>query len=384
MIHWPFGGSTAARTLNCPGWRQRADTVPPLPEGPYAAEGSALHHIMEQALLDDQPYAKVLSYKGRTVNGVEITDEHIDRCADALDAFQQLKDDYGMFEYEPEVGAEYNEDTGGHADFVGVTEDNCTVFIGDFKFGRGIQIEPQDNAQALFYAMVLRYGSSAADMFMQAENVVVVIIQPNDRDLPTLRVWKTDIFEVNQFERRWKAAHQLAISDDPPLNPGKHCKFCPAEAVCEARLGGAHAALLMDPEDQDRLREALNMLPDLRAWITAVEQTALRQLENGAEISGYKLVAKRAIRRWAVDEAEVYKKLSRKLGGKKAMSKASLLSPAQIEKLAKKKDVDISKQFETLVVSQSSGKAIAREDDKRPPALATDALAAALKGHGTG
>lgn len=381
MIHWRFGGSTAERTINCPGWRQLADECPEPPESPYAAEGSALHKIMEQAFLEADPIAHITAQKGKTVHGVEIDDDRLDRCLEAWRAVEELTSEHGAFEFEPEVGAEYAEDIGGHADFVAVNEANDRVFVGDFKFGRGFQISPHENAQAKFYAFALRAGSSAADMFMGCDTVSLVIIQPNDRGLPTLRVWDTTVDEINRFEREFTAAVAKAKSDNPPLKTGDHCKFCPASAVCPKRTGDAHRALLLDPEDLDLLSENLGLVAQLRDWITAVEQTALTQLERGAPVPGYKLVQKRAMAKWRYNEDTIYKKLSRKLGGKRAMTVAKLVSPAQAKQIAKKKGI-AAEVIDDLTVKQSSGFSIAHEDDKRPEAVAPAALGAALAAMG--
>lgn len=374
MTHWRFGGSTAERTINCPGWRQLADRAPTPPTSPYAHEGAVLHDCMERILLEQ---TTVNTLHGETIDGIEIDDDRHRRLVAATNAFVTLSREYGMAEYEPEVGAEYAHDVGGHADFVGVSEDGKTVFVGDFKFGSGYQIDPFENAQAMFYAFVLRAGSPVADMFQKAEQVALVIIQPNDRDMDTLRIWTAPMGAIDEFELSFEKALRRARQDNPPLRVGEHCRFCPAAALCPERTGMAHRALLMPPDDLEQLADCMSMLPSLRDWINEVEQTALRQLERGAEVPGYKLVQKRAIRRWSEDEDVIYKKLARKLGGRKAMTVSKLCSPAQAAKLAKARGVD-PEVIEEYVVAQSSGYAVAHAEDKRPEALPPHALGAAL------
>lgn len=52
MKHLTIGGSTAARTLACPGWVAKSKNVPKRPAGFAAREGSMHHEIMEQCQIN--------------------------------------------------------------------------------------------------------------------------------------------------------------------------------------------------------------------------------------------------------------------------------------------------------------------------------------------
>jgi len=49
--HVKYGGSTAARTIACPGWHAQSADLPRAPASAYAEEGTALHTVMERLLL---------------------------------------------------------------------------------------------------------------------------------------------------------------------------------------------------------------------------------------------------------------------------------------------------------------------------------------------
>jgi hypothetical protein len=88
----------------------------------------------------------------------------------------------------------------------------------------------------------------------------------------------------------------------------------------------------------------------------------MTMMEGGTKVPGYKLVAKRSVRKW-LDEGKANKALA-------AMGidpvKLELVSPAQAEKLLKP-----SKQAlpDDLVASVSSGTTFAPESDPRPEVL---------------
>ena len=96
-------------------------------------------------------------------------------------------------------------------------------------------------------------------------------------------------------------------------------------------------------------------------WITDLRALAFTMLENDAKIDGYKLVAKRGVRQWVDEE-----KAAQFLGEDYIVTTTALMSPAQAEKLLKKRKRELPAE---LVVSVSSGSTLASEDDPRPAVL---------------
>ena len=102
----------------------------------------------------------------------------------------------------------------------------------------------------------------------------------------------------------------------------------------------------------------------IEAWISDLRALALQVLESGAAVPGYKLVAKRATRKWA-DEGAARAALLERLPESEVME-SSLISPAQAEKKLKKLKLTLP---EDQIVAISSGNTLATEDDPRPPVL---------------
>ncbi len=378
MKHRKYGGSTAARTIACPGWHKESAGIPRGTTSIFAETGTALHDCMERLVLED---LEPEHFIGMTVNNITITQEMVDeKLWPALKAFNVLCDSFGVTEFEPEVECHYEDDIGGYADLVLWAPGCATVIVCDWKFGDGHQVMPDDNPQAKFYGMAARKKSNASDMFAEATGFVAAIIQPNDRGLPDLRTWAADIDVIDQFEKQHEQAVKESRSAHPPLHAGDHCKFCPAAPVCPQKTGQALAALRMDPEDLDSLSESLDLVEELKPWITAVERVAFEQLNAGAPVEGWKLVQKRAVAKWD-DEDKVTQLLRRRLGGIDKITNRKLKSPAQMLKVAKARKAlhNVEQIIDDHVVKNSSGPTMAREDDKRPAILSGDALSAALK-----
>ena len=380
MKHWPFGGSTAARTLGCPGWRKASAPVPAGAVSEAALKGTALHDIMEE-WLERGDGAELPSELFEPEEGGLVTAEDLVTLADtAAEALMDLEDQYDLDvgAMRPEVTTEYAEDVGGSADFCTVSKDRRVVVVGDWKFGQGIMVHPEENAQALFYAWIMREGSEVASYFQQAEQLVLAIIQPNDQGLPALRTWETTPERLDEFALQFSRALELARSDDPPRAVGVHCRFCPAAPICPDRTGQAQRALLMRPDDLELMSVALQMLPSLKDWIKAVEREAHTQMTNGAAIDGFKLVHKSARRQWNTDDSEViYRKLARHLGGRKKMRTQKLITPTQAIALAKERGVSEERVLE-ICNTPNTGTTVVPESDRRTAVIPEVLLAAAV------
>jgi hypothetical protein len=372
MKHRTYGGSTIHRTIGCPGWVLESEGIP-RSSSLYANVGTALHDCMERMVLDST--IKPEHFLGQTIRGIEITQDLIDsKLTPARDALNSILDDHQVEELEPEVECSYEDDVGGYADMIMRAGD--TVIVLDFKFGDGILVDPTESPQALFYGVAARTESSAKDLFEGATHFMAVIIQPTDRLESPTSIWTAPISVLDDFERQMVTSITLAKSKRPPIAAGDWCKFCPAAAVCPEKTGAALRALRMDPEDLTELANSLALVEQLKDWIRDVERTAFEQLERGALVDGWKMVAKRPTARWR-DADDVVKRFSRRLGGKAKIFESKLRSPAQLIKLAKEKGLD--EELEACIIRVSSGNTLAPETDKRPPVLAGEAIQAALK-----
>lgn len=378
MKHYKFGGSTAGRTIQCPSWVALAGSVPPAAESPYAAEGTALHTCMEMMLEGTADTPEAL--EGRDVEGVNIEPEHVARLNVALTAWDGFCKEHHILDYELEQTFELTDDVGGTADVVAWSRDK--VFICDWKFGQGVEVDADNSPQGMFYSMCAMH--SRPELFENKE-VAVVIIQPiaSRADHETCKVWdvpppvfkqfRTDLFDSIQYE------------GPDEYNMGEYCKFCPGAAICPAKTGAAEKALRIGDGAAKNLASNVDLALQLEDWIKAVKQMGHEQLEQGTALKGFKLVAKRATRKWNDPEGaeKELRKMVRSTRGDNNLkvsdvfTPVKLLTPPQVEKVMKAKKLDFDRVGD-YISSQSSGNTLARESDKRPAILSTDALRKAL------
>jgi len=326
MIHLPYGGSTAARTLACPAWHKLSEGIPKTKAGKAADLGNLLHDAMEIHVKEDKPFDQMvgqLSYEGITLTEDHVT-EFLEPAAKQLDT---VLEQFDIDEIMVEPFVQYTPGLiGGSIDLIGASKDRKTVLIADYKFGRG-RVDP-DSPQLPFYACCAADDSSTAHLFDGATDLVFCIIQPALSDTP--KIHTSDFQALGDF---W-VEYMDAVNNPTRASAGDHCKFCPAAPVCPTKKAQALSALSLSPKTAQEISDALHLADDLADWITQVRAQAFALLESGNVLPDHKLVAGRSMRRWSEGAETV---LHQELG--EAAFERKLLGLAKIEKMLGKERV---------------------------------------------
>ena len=348
------GGSTAKRVMNCPGSVALVQLAPPSPSSIYADKGTLLHTVISDVLAEDKAPEDMLGlqYERQTFDQ-EMLDDKINPALDLLDQLdphQEMK-----LAVETRVGfGKFLPGAFGSCDVLGRIGN--TAYVIDWKFGDGIAVDAEQNEQLMYYAAAAMRTPEVAWVFDGATSIECIIIQP-----PVIRRWTTTPKRIGQFARELKKAVKVASLPDAKLNPGDHCRFCPAKPTCPAMTGAVERALKvkLDAVDDEMLGKYASNAVLLQGWIDDLNALVQTKIEKGYKIPGWKMVAKRGTRKWA-DEQKAVTAL-RELGCE-PWEKPKLISPAQAEKKLKNLP-------DGLTVSVSSGDTLAPESDPRPAVL---------------
>jgi len=384
------GGSSAARFLGCPGSRAIIDSLPDAVDQPsiYATEGTALHQVIAELLLNAKSLPEDYLDKEIVVKDegtVMITQELITDCIlPALDWFDKAIPDSAHAEIEARVNFPGIEGGFGTCDLI-AHDPGVKTYVNDWKFGSGVSVkasypDPDDpefeliNPQLLFYACGARH--TFPHMFPKDIPIELSIMQPRARDGITVTTTTVTNDDLDAFQVALKNAVELSGREGAPIREGDYCRFAVCRTSCPLKLApmisfrdlyaqpGDEVAFKKITATEDVLADIMNLADRIEPIIIEARRQAHELLEAGGSIPGYKLVPKRAQRKWALDEPFILQGL-RALKIKKAQAYAySLKSPAQIEKLLPK-----GKELpEKLVSKVSSGTTIAKADDARPDA----------------
>lgn len=370
IAHASLGASNAHRWLECSG-SVKAEQGFENKSSPFAYEGTCAHELSELALLHDKEPSDWIG-KPLVENSEWIVDEdmaqHVTTYTDYVRNVSKGADDVSI---EQRVSySDWVEGGFGTADAVVLKGD--TIHVCDLKYGKGVQVDAENNPQGMLYAL----GAYAEFGFISDfKTVCISIVQPR---LDHISEWSISVKDLLKWAEWVSQRAELALSDDAERNPGeKQCRFCKAKATCPALLKYTEDIIMADFDDlddlpspdklsDDKLRCVLEAKSLIEGWLTSVEAVVRERLEEGKDFKGFKLVEGRSTRRWD-DESEAEKALS-ELVGDSAFTK-KLVSPAQAEKLVKKAD---KTKLQALIVKPAGKATLVPESDKRPPVNLTD------------
>lgn len=248
---------------------------------------------------------------------------------------------------------------------------DCVVFdpkqkllrVYDFKYGAGHAVEVENNQQLMYYGL----GALLSTNFPCRE-VELVIVQPRcPHPSGAVRRWRFRSVELIDFAADLKMYAQRTEDPDAPLSAGDHCKFCPAAGICPE----IHSAALVMAKEQfsaastynaETLSSVLAWLPILESWISNVREFAYAEAMKGRVPPKYKLVQKRATRKW-INQGAAQTFLEKECGLTELdIFDFKIKTPAQIEKILKKEQ---KQELAKVIVAESSGYTLVSEDDSR-------------------
>lgn len=326
--HTDLSPSNAERWMNCPGSVALCKTCPKPPQSEYAAEGEQAHALLERCLVS--PAINPFDFVG----GDGVTEEMAECVQFAREQIQQELQKGG--ELLTEQNLTIFPGIGGTLDAAVIREfDSITIF--DFKYGKGQIVSAVDNVQMLLYMLGLLRDHDVPKLKL-------VIIQPRtDNQVST---WEVESSYMETFKAEVERRIALTKETNALVAAGSWCKWCWAKVVCpvlrqdiSAQLPAVQNRDLIFPDVKGLSVEVLTRVLDIRDrfddWINAVFAYAQEYCEAGGNIPGWELAQKRTNRKWA-DEATALAAFGDL--GEKAY-KISLLSPAQMEKIAGKERV---------------------------------------------
>jgi hypothetical protein len=294
------GGSTAKRVMNCPGSVALVQLAPPSPSSTYADKGTLLHSAISEVLPGEAPDNVIgMVYEGQTLDQ-DMIDQKMQPALDLLDKLDRTNGEMKLA-IETRVGfGKFLPGAFGSCDVLGRLGN--TAYVIDWKFGDGIAVDAEQNEQLMYYAAAAMRTPEVAWVFDGA-SCHRVRHHPAPGHSPVDNYTQA---RIKAFEKDLKRAVKVASLPDAKLNPGDHCRFCPAKPTCPTMTGAVDRALKvkLDAIDDDMLGTYASNAVLLQGWIDSVNELVQTKIEKGYKIPGWKMVAKRGTRKW-VDEQKV-------------------------------------------------------------------------------
>lgn len=381
--HSVFAPSSSSMWLNCPG-SLIPNLLAPDNAGEDAALGTVFHEIMEEwNRSGERPDHMVGEERSAEAGGITyliaIDDEMMEYAADCRRWIEPLVPRI--------IGVEWKVDFSyltplpgqrGTADLVALKGD--VLYIRDWKYGRGVRVYAEQNAQLMLYALGA-YSALAREQQEEIVEVNVGIAQPR---LGVFEDWTVSIDDMQAWARdvARPAAH-AAWSLDAPRNPSpKACQWCKVRGSCSALAAQTTALVDASFEDlSDEPRDPKTMTTEalakvkrwrktVEAWFADAEAELQRRVEAGETGYGFKMAQGRSRRTWK--NPAVVERVLKRLGvPEREILTRELLSPNQAESVLKAHGIGGAEQKNLLavLVHRPPGKPTLVEDKDPRPAL---------------
>ncbi|GAB4272112.1 DUF2800 domain-containing protein [Thermincola ferriacetica] len=368
--HAILSASSAHRWLVCAPSARLEETFPEI-TSQYAEEGRLAHSIAELKLrkcfiepMSQRAFANRLKkFKEHDLYQEEMlrhTDTYMEYIQGIVHGFSSPP--YVAIEKKLDF-SKYVPEGFGTGDCIIIS--GSTLWVVDFKYGKGVPVSAENNPQMMLYAL----GAYEAYNFLYPiKTVKMAIVQPR---LDSISEWEISINDLLAWGQIIKPVAEIAWAGEGEFVSGEHCKFCRARSLCRARTEfniSLEEYQMKKPPllSNEEVGKILAKARDLVAWVKDLEEYALAECLAGNEIPGWKAVEGRSVRQFT-DWEKAFQVLIANGIDEAMLYERKPITLAATEKLLGKK------QFEQLVgefVERPPGKpTLVPADDKREPIM---------------
>lgn len=369
--HALLSASSSHRWLNCPPSARLCENYEDK-GSEYAQEGTDAHSLCEHKLklalgMDTTDPTENLSFYNEEMEQcacdyaayvLELVEESKKTCKDPVVLIEQRLD-FSRF-----VAEGF-----GTGDCVIIADG--TLYIVDYKHGKGVEVSAEENPQMMLYAL------GALELFdgiYDIDTVRMSIFQPRRENVSVCVMAKDDLLQWAYNDLMAKA--KLAYEGGGEFACGDWCRFCKAKAACRKRAEYNLELAKYDFEmpamlENTEIAAILEKADELAAWASDVKEFALQQALNGVRYAGFKVVEGRSNRKYTDEDAVA--DTVKKAGYDPYEPK--LLGITAMEKLLGKKE--FAKLLSGLVEKPQGKPALVPESDKRQEMNIDKAAAAA-------
>jgi hypothetical protein len=350
-IHAKFSPSGFDGWSNCAAWESD-------PTGStYADEGTDAHELGEICLTTGTD-ARI--HLGRVLGkGNTVTDEMAEAVQVYLDHVRAIRGERFVEVRLPITSITGEPDAFGTSDCVILDAAAGILHVIDYKHGRGVRVEAENNGQMRIY------GAAALEEFgflAEIREVQMTIVQPRADNIVTEIL---SALALDEWSQRVAPATEIRPGTD-------QCRWCAKKATCPDIRAEITALFDTVPADETASQEELALAMDkadtIEGWIKAVRGEVEKRLLHGQPVTGYKLVqGRRGSRTWKNDDdvADTLKKWGLSVEQRFDLK---LISPTTAEKLVKAGTIGPRRWAELQErITQAEGKpTVAPSSDKRP------------------
>ena len=387
--HADLTASGSCRWIACPPSAQLEKQFPDT-TSEAAKEGTLAHEICEikarqRLFKKGEPGYVARSIATKELNKLRKDPLYSEEMEEYADGYAEELDLMALsFLEKPHVALETRLDLSewipggfGTADCIMIGGDSLRVV--DFKFGKGVRVEAENNTQMQLYALGAWKKFS---LIYSIKRVIMTIIQPRLSVNPS--TWELPLEDLISFGQYAKERAEMASKGEGEYNPGEEqCRFCRARQQCRARadyniqMAFGDVGKLPPLITNEEVGRYLEKGEDVAKWLKDLQDYALGACLAGDDIPGYKAVEGRGSRDWT-DQDAAFRALQESGIPETMMYERKALTLAALEKVVGKKAFD---EAVGDYIEKKPGKpALVKASDKRPAITNVPSVEEAFEG----
>lgn len=368
-----FAPSSAHRNILCPA-SVRLNAEIEGKESLPAAEGTVAHHVAEYCMKANiAPYSLLGNWYFYMGHGVVEEDD-----IEALEHMWAFEVDEEMVaaltgyishcyrrpgERHVEIRVDISKycpipDQFGTSDHIAIDTLSGTIYVDDLKYGKGVKVSPEENWQAISYALgALEWlRVKRPKDYALIHTIVIGIYQPR---IDNIDEWITTVEHILELGQYMKQRYAIAFAPNPPFSPSaKACQWCKvvpckaeAETITDELIEGLDDDTKVTTEaiedqytlDIDSAAGIWLQKPWFDNFFRKLHDFLFRKIVDSEPSELLRLGEGRGSRYWK-NEVEAGMELTR-MGVEELYTQPKIISPAKAEKFLTKKQKEEIKQL---------------------------------------
>ena len=237
-----------------------------------------------------------------------------------------------------------------------------TLQIIDFKYGKGVKVDVENNPQMMLYALG---ALSQFGIFYDIKCIKMSIVQPRIENISEFEISKEELFDWG--ENTVKPQAQKAFAGIGNFVQGEHCQFCKAKGACEFR---AKENIKIVEEikkvsgmlTNTQISEMLTKTEGVEQWIKDLKANALEKILKGEDIPNWKAVEGKSNRK-IVDIDKAFEILEANGFDQAILYERKPITLTQLEKVVGKKK--LTEAIGGYIEKPKGAPTLAKASDKR-------------------
>lgn len=249
----------------------------------------------------------------------------------------------------------------GTADCILISGDTLQVI--DFKYGKGVKVESEDNPQMKLYALG---AYEQYEMFYNIKYIKMSIVQPRIDNISESKIMLEELLDWG--ENIVKLQAQKAFMGLGDFVQGEHCKFCRAKGACEFRAK-ENMKVVEEIKNinglltNEQTGEMLTKVDGVEDWIKDLKSHALEEILKGKEVPGWKAVEGKSNRK-IVDVDKAFEILEASGFEQAVLYERKPITLTQLEKVVGGK-TKLTKIIGDYIEKPKGAPTLAKSTDKR-------------------